>query len=79
MASLSRGRLLYGRRALPSSDLAERWHQTLLTIAVVVSSVVFNSPCSEAATHRKYPFGSAPLRCFRGVFVVVILLWVMAP
>ncbi|KAI7463086.1 amino acid transporter-like protein [Hortaea werneckii] len=56
--------------------VAERWHQTLLTIAVVVSSVVFNTVLAV-----KLPLIEGILLVLHlcGVLVVVIPLWVMAP
>ncbi|KAI7107712.1 amino acid transporter-like protein [Hortaea werneckii] len=54
----------------------ERWHQTLLTIAVVVSSVVFNTVLAV-----KLPLIEGILLTLHlcGVFAIVIPLWVMAP
>ncbi|KAI7347678.1 amino acid transporter-like protein [Hortaea werneckii] len=54
----------------------ERWHQTLFTIAVVLSSVVFNTVLAV-----KLPLIEGVLLVLHlcGVFVVVIPLWVMAP
>ncbi|KAI7509426.1 amino acid transporter-like protein [Hortaea werneckii] len=53
----------------------ERWHQTLFTIAVVLSSVVFNTVLAV-----KLPLIEGVLLVLHlcGVFVVVIPLWVMA-
>ncbi|RMZ07444.1 hypothetical protein D0862_04274 [Hortaea werneckii] len=58
------------------SYVPKRWHQTLLTIAVVSSSVVFNTVLAV-----KLPLIEGILLCLHlcGVLVVVIPLWVMAP
>ncbi|RMY25561.1 hypothetical protein D0867_00652 [Hortaea werneckii] len=58
------------------SYVPERWHQTLFTIAVVLSSVVFNTVLAV-----KLPLIEGVLLGLQlcGVFVVVIPLWVMAP
>ncbi|RMX82637.1 hypothetical protein D0869_05903 [Hortaea werneckii] len=58
------------------SYVPERWHQTLFTIAVVLSSVVFNTVLAV-----KLPLIEGVLLGLHlcGVFVVVIPLWVMAP
>ncbi|KAI6806520.1 hypothetical protein KC342_g18946, partial [Hortaea werneckii] len=54
----------------------ERWHQTLLTIAVVVSSVVFNTVLAV-----KLPLIEGILLTLHlcGAFAIVIPLWVMVP
>ncbi|KAI7722011.1 amino acid transporter-like protein [Hortaea werneckii] len=58
------------------SYVPERWHQTLFTIAVVLSSVFFNTVLAV-----KLPLIEGVLLGLHlcGVFVVVIPLWVMAP
>ncbi|KAI6834194.1 hypothetical protein KC332_g6070 [Hortaea werneckii] len=58
------------------SYVPERWHQTLLTIAVVSTSVVFNTVLAV-----KLPLIEGVLLCLHlcGVLVVVIPLWAMAP
>ncbi|KAI7232839.1 amino acid transporter-like protein [Hortaea werneckii] len=57
------------------SYVPERWHQTLFTIAVVLSSVVFNTVLAV-----KLPLIEGVLLGLHlcGVFVVVIPLWIMA-
>ncbi|KAI7553141.1 amino acid transporter-like protein [Hortaea werneckii] len=58
------------------SYVPERWHQTLFTIAVVLSSAVFNKVLAVKLPLIEGIFLGLHL-C--GVFIVVIPLWVMAP
>lgn len=54
----------------------ERWHGTLLTIAVVAFCVLLNTVVA-----RKLPLieGALAVLHFAGLFVVIIILWTLAP
>ncbi|KAK4561148.1 hypothetical protein LTR86_005103 [Recurvomyces mirabilis] len=71
------GTIIQGLIVLNNPDYVfERWHGTLLTIAVVAFCVLLNTVVA-----RKLPLieGALAVLHFAGLFVVIIILWTLAP
>lgn len=71
------GTIIQGLITLNNPDYVyERWHGTLLTIAVVGFCVLLNTFAA-----RKLPLveGTLAVLHFAGLFVVIIVLWTLAP
>jgi amino acid transporter len=58
------------------SYVPQRWHSTLLVIAVVAFCVIFNTFFA-----RKLPLieGTLAILHFGGLFVIIIILWTLSP
>lgn len=70
------GTIIQGLIALNNEDYVfQRWHGTLLTIAIIASSVVFNTFLS---THLSLIEGILLILHIVGLFVMVIPLWATA-
>lgn len=71
------GTIIQGLIALNVNDYVwEQWHGTLLTIAVIVSSISFNT---VLAARLPLIEGIVLILHVAGIFVIIIPLWVMAP
>lgn len=71
------GTIIQGLIALNVTDYEwHNWHGTLLTIAVIAFSIVFNT---VLATRLPLIEGTILILHLAGFFAIIIPLWVMAP